>query len=142
MGGSPVTAAMQWAGRSNVLFAVVRSVPEVQTSSAVGAMILAWALSEVVRYPWYAAGTAGLNIPSTTGVEDPSTGHRVQYPRQQEAREIREGEEQEHPEMDVLIPVAAVGVPIAGVTSGIIPGNLNVEESPCKASNQIRQKSP
>ena len=60
MGGSPVTAAMQWAGRSNVLFAVVRSVPEVQTSSAVGAMILAWALSEVVRYPWYAAGTAGV----------------------------------------------------------------------------------
>ena len=90
----------------------------------------------------YAAGAAGLNIPSTTGVKDPSMEHRVQYPRQHEAREVREGEEQEHPEMDALIPGAAVGVPIAGVTSGILPGTLNVEESPCKASNQIRQKSP
>ena len=59
VGGSPLTAAMQWAGRSNVLFGVVGAVPEVQRSPAVGAMLLAWALSEVVRYPWYAAGLAG-----------------------------------------------------------------------------------
>ena len=60
VGGSPINALMQWAGRSNVLFAIVHSVPEVQASPAVGAMLLAWALSEVIRYPWYAATTAGL----------------------------------------------------------------------------------
>ena len=50
---------MQWAGRSNVLFGVVAAVPEVQNRTAVGAMFLAWALSEVIRYPWYAATLAG-----------------------------------------------------------------------------------
>ncbi|KAG7671733.1 hypothetical protein Ndes2526B_g07369 [Nannochloris sp. 'desiccata'] len=60
VGGSPVTSLMQWGGRSNVLFAVVKSVPEVQATPAVGAMLLVWALSEVVRYPWYAAVTAGV----------------------------------------------------------------------------------
>lgn len=59
VGGSPVTAAMQWVGRSNVWFGVVAAVPEVQGGLAVGAMILAWALSEVIRYPWYAASLAG-----------------------------------------------------------------------------------
>mgnify|MGYP001810528148 CR=1 FL=1 len=59
VGGSPVTALMQWAGRSNVLFGVVAAVPEVQPGLAVGAMLAAWAASEVVRYPWYAAGVAG-----------------------------------------------------------------------------------
>ena len=59
VGGSPLTALMQWAGRSNVLFGVVAAVPEVQNGAAVGAMFLAWALSEVVRYPWYAASLAG-----------------------------------------------------------------------------------
>jgi very-long-chain (3R)-3-hydroxyacyl-CoA dehydratase len=50
---------MQWAGRSNVLFGVVAAVPEVQNGAAVGAMFLAWDLSEVVRYPWYAASLTG-----------------------------------------------------------------------------------
>lgn len=59
VGGSPVTALMQWAGRSNVLFGVVAAVPEVQDRPAVGAMFLAWAMSEVIRYPWYAASVAG-----------------------------------------------------------------------------------
>ena len=59
VGGSPATALMQWAGRSNVLFGVVAAVPEVQQRAAVGYMFLAWALSEVVRYPWYAASLAG-----------------------------------------------------------------------------------
>ncbi|EFN59260.1 hypothetical protein CHLNCDRAFT_137564 [Chlorella variabilis] len=59
VGGSPVTALMQWAGRSNVLFGVVGAVPEVQNTAAVGAMLLAWALSEVTRYPWYAANLVG-----------------------------------------------------------------------------------
>ena len=66
VGGSPATAAMQWAGRSNVLFGVVAAVPQVQASAAVGAMLLAWALSEVVRYPWYAATTAGICPPWLT----------------------------------------------------------------------------
>ena len=59
VGGSPLTALMQWAGRSNVLFGVVAAVPEVQNRAVVGAMFLAWALSEVIRYPWYAASLAG-----------------------------------------------------------------------------------
>ena len=42
-----------------MLFGVVAAVPEVQNRSAVGAMFLAWALSEVIRYPWYAASLAG-----------------------------------------------------------------------------------
>ena len=57
--GSPVAALMQWGGRSNVLFAIIRCVPEVQATVAVGATFLVWSLSEVIRYPWYAAGTAG-----------------------------------------------------------------------------------
>lgn len=59
VGGSPATALMQWGGRSNVLFGVVAAVPEVQQRAAVGHMFLAWALSEVIRYPWYAASLAG-----------------------------------------------------------------------------------
>lgn len=58
--GSPAAAALQWFGRSNILFGIVRSVPVIQPSLAVGVMCLAWALSEVVRYPWYAATTAGV----------------------------------------------------------------------------------
>ena len=42
-----------------MLFGVVRAVPEVQRGPAVGAMLLAWALSEVIRYPWYATSLAG-----------------------------------------------------------------------------------
>jgi very-long-chain (3R)-3-hydroxyacyl-CoA dehydratase len=57
--GSPANALVQWVGRSNVLFGVVASVPAVQSSPAVGAMLLAWAMSEVIRYPWYVATLAG-----------------------------------------------------------------------------------
>jgi very-long-chain (3R)-3-hydroxyacyl-CoA dehydratase len=57
--GAPALAALQWAGRANVLYGVVRAVPAAQPTLAVGAMLGAWALSEVVRYPWYAAGVAG-----------------------------------------------------------------------------------
>ena len=59
VGGSPVSALMQWAGRCNVYFAVVRCIPEIQPTIAVGAMCVAWAISEIIRYPWYAAGVAG-----------------------------------------------------------------------------------
>ena len=64
--GSPATAAVQWLGRSNVLFGVIASVPEAQNRVADGAMILAWALSEVVRYPWYAANVVGACPPWLT----------------------------------------------------------------------------
>lgn len=57
VGGSPMMSLMQWAGRSNILWGIVRSIPEVQNSLYVGAMLLAWSLSEVIRYPWYAAST-------------------------------------------------------------------------------------
>ncbi|KAL4859657.1 Very-long-chain (3R)-3-hydroxyacyl-CoA dehydratase 2 [Chlorella vulgaris] len=60
VGGSWGAALMQWAGRSNVLFGVVAAEPEVQGSLAVGIMCWAWALSEVIRYPWYAASLAGI----------------------------------------------------------------------------------
>lgn len=53
--GSPIMAAVQWAGRSNCLFAVLHCIPQLWTSPAVASLLLAWALSEVVRYPWYAA---------------------------------------------------------------------------------------
>ena len=107
VGGSPVTALMQWAGRSNVLFGVIKSVPEVSAATwlaaaarnhtscwrtalgaplaagpllscappralcwppppaqlqgriTVGVLFAAWALSEVIRYPWYGATLAG-----------------------------------------------------------------------------------
>jgi very-long-chain (3R)-3-hydroxyacyl-CoA dehydratase len=60
VGGSWGAALMQWAGRSNVLFGVVAAEPQVQRSLAVGIMCWAWALSEVIRYPWYAASLAGI----------------------------------------------------------------------------------
>ena len=50
---------VQWSGRSNVLFGVVAAVPSVQSSLAVGAMLVAWALSEVIRLPWYSASLLG-----------------------------------------------------------------------------------
>lgn len=58
--GSPLTAAMQWVGRSNALYGVVAAVPTVQSSLAVGATLAAWAMSEVIRYPWYASSLLGV----------------------------------------------------------------------------------
>jgi very-long-chain (3R)-3-hydroxyacyl-CoA dehydratase len=57
--GSPVAALMQWMGRANVLFNVILPIPSVCASAPAGAMVLAWALSEVVRYPWYTAQLKG-----------------------------------------------------------------------------------
>jgi len=51
---NPGLALLQWAGRSNVLFLVLGKIPEIQSSPASTAMLAAWAVSEVVRYPWYA----------------------------------------------------------------------------------------
>mmetsp|Transcript_10447 Transcript_10447/g.31482 ORF Transcript_10447/g.31482 Transcript_10447/m.31482 type:complete len:222 (+) Transcript_10447:471-1136(+) len=57
--GSPVVALLQWAGRSNCLYAVLHCIPQLWPSSAVAVLFLAWSLSEVVRYPWYATSLAG-----------------------------------------------------------------------------------
>ncbi|DBA71042.1 hypothetical protein WJX79_002593 [Trebouxia sp. C0005] len=53
--GSPLTALMQWSGRSNVLFAILHRVSQLWTNPAAAVLIYVWALSEVVRYPWYAS---------------------------------------------------------------------------------------
>ncbi|KAL3143126.1 hypothetical protein ABBQ38_003397 [Trebouxia sp. C0009 RCD-2024] len=53
--GSPLTALMQWSGRSNVLFAILHQIPQLWSNPAAAILIYVWSLSEVVRYPWYAA---------------------------------------------------------------------------------------
>lgn len=57
--GSPAAALLQWTGRANVLYAVILAIPEITSSKAAGAMVIAWAVSEVIRYPWYAAQLTG-----------------------------------------------------------------------------------
>mmetsp|Transcript_6488 Transcript_6488/g.12857 ORF Transcript_6488/g.12857 Transcript_6488/m.12857 type:complete len:224 (-) Transcript_6488:496-1167(-) len=57
--GSPMAALLQWVGRSNVLYAIVLAIPEIKSGVAAGAMVLAWSLSEIIRYPWYAAQLKG-----------------------------------------------------------------------------------
>mmetsp|Transcript_15676 Transcript_15676/g.43856 ORF Transcript_15676/g.43856 Transcript_15676/m.43856 type:complete len:218 (-) Transcript_15676:1027-1680(-) len=53
---SGVAAALiQWVGRSHVLFAVLYAVPELHGSLAVTPLFTVWAISEIIRYPWYAA---------------------------------------------------------------------------------------
>ena len=54
---SPMSAAlMQWAGRTHVLIAVTHATPALQSTPAAGVLILAWAITEVIRYPSYAMG--------------------------------------------------------------------------------------
>ena len=49
---TPMSAAlMQWAGRTHVPIAVTHAIPHLQTTAAAGILILAWALTEVIRYP-------------------------------------------------------------------------------------------
>lgn len=57
--GSPATALLQWAGRSNCLFAVLHCIPELWQTLAVPVLFMAWAISEVIRYPWYATSLLG-----------------------------------------------------------------------------------
>ena len=62
------TAFMQWLGRSHVALVVVqlcsRHDPSIKEHWAVGVMYLAWALSEVIRYPHYVCGLLGLTLPA------------------------------------------------------------------------------
>ncbi len=57
--GSPVAALVQWTGRANVLYAIILAIPEIKAGVAAGTMIIAWSLSEIIRYPWYAAQLKG-----------------------------------------------------------------------------------
>jgi len=57
--GSPLAALLQWTGRSNVLFNVILPIPTIYAAAPAGAMMLAWCLSEIIRYPWYAAQIKG-----------------------------------------------------------------------------------
>jgi very-long-chain (3R)-3-hydroxyacyl-CoA dehydratase len=55
---SPLTCFLQWWGRENALFQIALAVPAVQRHPAAAGMVLCWCLSEVIRYPWYAAGAS------------------------------------------------------------------------------------
>lgn len=57
---SPLTCFLQWWGRENALFQVALAVPELRDGGhpAAAGMMLCWCASEVIRYPWYAAGAA------------------------------------------------------------------------------------
>mmetsp|Transcript_29687 Transcript_29687/g.70752 ORF Transcript_29687/g.70752 Transcript_29687/m.70752 type:complete len:219 (+) Transcript_29687:48-704(+) len=59
VGSGVAVSFVQWAGRSHVLFAILSALPQLQRSAAVGPLFLAWAASEVIRYPWYAATLLG-----------------------------------------------------------------------------------
>ncbi|KAH9326193.1 hypothetical protein KI387_006371, partial [Taxus chinensis] len=45
---------MQWGGRTHFVAAIVSQIPEIQKLSVVFITFMAWALSEVIRYPQYA----------------------------------------------------------------------------------------
>ncbi|TXG73996.1 hypothetical protein EZV62_002575 [Acer yangbiense] len=54
---------MQWGGRTFVLLTIVRKIDEVQELPSVFITFVAWSLSEVIRYPYYALNCIG-NCPS------------------------------------------------------------------------------
>ncbi|KAJ4982204.1 hypothetical protein NE237_033041 [Protea cynaroides] len=51
---------MQWSGRTNFLFAILRQIVEVQELPSVFITFLAWSLSEVIRYSHYALSRLGI----------------------------------------------------------------------------------
>ncbi|CAL5223062.1 g5520 [Coccomyxa viridis] len=52
--GSVVLSFLQWFGRSNVLFLILQSIPELWSHWAVPVLFTAWSLADIARYPWYA----------------------------------------------------------------------------------------
>lgn len=57
---SPLGAAlMQWCGRTHVLLCVLDATKNLWSTTAATALVLAWALTEVVRYPSYATSILG-----------------------------------------------------------------------------------
>jgi hypothetical protein len=51
---------LQWLGRSHVLFAIIAQIPEVQEQPPILITFSAWALSEVIRCPYYALTLMGM----------------------------------------------------------------------------------
>ena len=59
---SPTSAAlMQWAGRTHCLKCALDSVRSSHGTPAATALILAWAMTEVIRYPSYVGSLVGVN---------------------------------------------------------------------------------
>uniref|UniRef100_A0A804QRI0 Very-long-chain (3R)-3-hydroxyacyl-CoA dehydratase n=1 Tax=Zea mays TaxID=4577 RepID=A0A804QRI0_MAIZE len=54
---APLLAFLQWGGRIHFILAVVRQIPEVQSSPSVFITFIAWSISEVIRYSHYALTT-------------------------------------------------------------------------------------
>ncbi|KAG2618783.1 hypothetical protein PVAP13_3NG141315 [Panicum virgatum] len=54
---APLLAFLQWGGRTHFVLAVVRQIPEVQSSPSVFITFMAWSISEVIRYSHYALTT-------------------------------------------------------------------------------------
>ncbi|RLN00130.1 very-long-chain (3R)-3-hydroxyacyl-CoA dehydratase 2 isoform X1 [Panicum miliaceum] len=54
---APLLAFLQWGGRTHFVLAVVRQIPEVQSSPSVLITFMAWSISEVIRYSHYALTT-------------------------------------------------------------------------------------
>uniref|UniRef100_A0A0D3G8M0 Very-long-chain (3R)-3-hydroxyacyl-CoA dehydratase n=1 Tax=Oryza barthii TaxID=65489 RepID=A0A0D3G8M0_9ORYZ len=54
---SPLLAFLQWGGRTHFVLAVIRQIPEVQSSPSVFITFMAWSISEVIRYSHYALTT-------------------------------------------------------------------------------------
>ncbi|CAM6008987.1 unnamed protein product [Sphagnum balticum] len=51
---------LQWLGRSHVLFAIIAQIPEVQEQPPILITFSAWALSEVIRCPYYVLTLMGM----------------------------------------------------------------------------------
>ncbi|KFM29190.1 Protein disulfide isomerase-like 1-4 [Auxenochlorella protothecoides] len=57
---APLTAFLQWAGRSNVLFGVLPlAPPEVSKSPMVTVLFAVWALADIIRFAYYASVIMG-----------------------------------------------------------------------------------
>ena len=59
---SPMTTVMQVSSRLFIVWFVLNSFPKVQGSIAVSTMILAWSITEIVRYSFYFCALIG-NVP-------------------------------------------------------------------------------
>ncbi|KAL6841317.1 hypothetical protein ACP4OV_028835 [Aristida adscensionis] len=55
---TPLLAFLQWGGRTHFVLALVRQIPQVQSSPSVFITFMAWSISEVIRYSHYALTTS------------------------------------------------------------------------------------
>ncbi|XP_004961842.1 very-long-chain (3R)-3-hydroxyacyl-CoA dehydratase 2 isoform X2 [Setaria italica] len=54
---APLLTVLQWGGRTHFVLAVVRQIPQVQSSPSVFITFMAWSIAEVIRYSHYALTT-------------------------------------------------------------------------------------